>query len=379
MAVQFSSLYAILPSLQSVGEAIPGFTGIVLGTGYIALVILNLKWVRNTPKSTTDEALARSVIVSCLGLVFTLMAQVPAIIIFGRALQGIGFAWHLISSRDFFYWRAQDLEGITERAGRIEQYNLLGTISGPLIGVYISQNIVLLSIVIIAPLVVFQLGKERSANSTRRQPMSFVAQGTLDFSNTLVPALLLGAALNVTVGFFEAIWSETLSLVGVNQEMIGVSFLLIGLALIIVLPKATEFLAKQKRPRFWASVALSIAPFFLFLYGVVGQPILLIVLAVIHSGIDAVSLVGVSASTVDARDHGTLIRSQGYYGATTAIAAGLAAWLASITLMDFGRVWTWVVAALLVTVLVAISGLLANKIDPTRGIQKNAGKRNTLA
>lgn len=359
VATQFGSLYAILPTLRDKIGASAELAGLILGAGYVGLVALNLGWSFHAAKYSNISSFWIALFLTSFGLLLTYSMRTPFLPILGRCLQGIGFAIHLIAVREYLYSQCKTIEEIIITAGQIERYNLLGIVIGPLIGVYLYQWNLLLYAIILFPFTVLiwhQFNKD-----TLPVPMSSFTPRRTDFPSKLASALVLAAALNVTVGYFESVWSTTLSQGGAGVYFIGISFLLVGLALILGLPITGKILTLYPKPLSWAKLAISFAPIFLLLYGYVESHIILTGIAILHSFIDSFSIVGISSATVTANSRVELRRSQGLYGAVTAFAAGSSALIASMLWAIYGRTVAWSAAALLVVLLSILSQVTQRK------------------
>jgi predicted MFS family arabinose efflux permease len=167
---------------------------------------------------------------------------------------------------------------------------------------------------------------------------------------TVHAALLLGAALQVMFGAFEALWSRFFKDLGASATFIGISLALFPIPLILLSPLGGR-LADRHGARQAAVVANLASVPFVIAFGFASTPWLVASLALVNGVTQAVSMPGGQAAMAKASPLELLAVGQGLFGAVGAIAAAIAAVSAAAAYAAFGPRTTFTATSLVVVAL----------------------------
>lgn len=140
----------------------------------------------------------------------------------------------------------------------------------------------------------------------------------------LVAVLLLGAALQLPNGLYDALWSRMLTDRGASALLIGLSLSFFGVPFVVLAPLGGK-LAERRGPLLAAGFGLLAADCFMAAYGFVPWPILIVALGVGEACVQSVAIPGGFAAVGRVFSDERIAAGQGLFGGVGTIAAGSAA------------------------------------------------------
>ena len=140
----------------------------------------------------------------------------------------------------------------------------------------------------------------------------------------LVAVLLLGAALQLPNGLYDALWSRMLTDRGASALLIGLSLSFFGVPFVVLAPLGGK-LAERRGPLLAGGFGLLAADCFMAAYGFVPWPILIVALGVGEACVQSVAIPGGFASVGRVFSDERIAAGQGLFGGVGTIAAGSAA------------------------------------------------------
>jgi MFS family permease len=179
-------------------------------------------------------------------------------------------------------------------------------------------------------------------------------------------ALLMGCAVWVMIGSFDALWSVALDDLDTADWIATLGITLFALPL-IVLGAVGGRLAQRVGPFRVGAVGLLFGSVFMIIYGIVPSGVAMFVVSMVHSVNDGltVSSTGVAAGMVvpPERQAG----AQGLLGGAQTLLAGLTALVAGTVYETLGRTTAYLVAAALMLAFVGSGWLIAGPARRLRG------------
>lgn len=178
----------------------------------------------------------------------------------------------------------------------------------------------------------------------------------------LVAVLLLGAALQLPNGLYDALWSRMLTDRGASALLIGLSLSFFGVPFVVLAPLGGK-LAERRGPLLAGGLGLLGADCFLAAYGFVPWPILIVVLGVGEACVQSVAIPGGFASVGRVFSDDRIAAGQGLFGGLGTVAAGSAAVIGAPVYAAFGGAAAFGGGAA-VSALLVVAALLVGRNSP---------------
>ncbi|HET6963197.1 MAG TPA: MFS transporter, partial [Acidimicrobiales bacterium] len=130
-------------------------------------------------------------------------------------------------------------------------------------------------------------------------------------------------ASQLPTGLYDALWSRLMTDRGAGTGLIGLSLALFGLPFMLLAPFGGR-LAARRSPLPWAAAGLAVSSVFLASYGLVGSPVLILVLGLFEACAQAVVVPGGYAAVAAVFPDRWAATGQGWFSGAGTAAAGLA-------------------------------------------------------
>jgi MFS family permease len=186
-------------------------------------------------------------------------------------------------------------------------------------------------------------------------------------------AILLGAALYLPAGMYEAIWARYLQDMGASALFVGVSLSMYGVPFALTASMAGRQI-DRRGPWPLTRLALVLIVPLTIVYGQLRSPWLLLSLAMIEAVGNGAGLPASQAAMVAATDDGERAAGQGLVAAAGQIGAGVAAVAAAPLYAGPGPGASFAVIALAVAVLGGAGLLLVDPALTPRGRARRSGR-----
>jgi MFS transporter, DHA1 family, multidrug resistance protein len=370
MAVVFASFGAVFVLIADLQDEI-GFPD--WGLGLVVAASFGVSFVSQislSPLADRGRALLllrSGLVVTALGMVGVAAAGELWQLVLARAVVGLGGGTFLPAARRLVVMGAAGREA--ERLGRLESAALAGFIGGPplaaviaSIGGLASPFLVLAGVLVAMVPMVAGVVEPGRVDTPRPAGMT----STLLRTPGVRGGLAIGAGVYLTIGVFDTLWARFLSDLGASTGFVAVSLLLFGLPMVVGTPMGGR-LADRRGPRRTGFAALVCGLPLIVAYGQTTSLALLMVVAVLHSVVDSVTLPSGIGTVTRAAPAGLVAAGQGLYGATSAVAAGLSGALAAPLYGATTPAWTWTLTAVGVAALVAGGWWTSRNADAATG------------
>jgi len=197
-----------------------------------------------------------------------------------------------------------------------------------------------------------------------------VAEGTVDDapvarfafdllrSHAMVSALMMGSALFLMIGTFDALWAIVLDDLGASELIANVGITIFALPLIFLGAYGGR-LAQRVGPFRLGPFGLLLGATFMFLYGVMPTAVAMLAVAIVHAICDGLT---VSSNAVAVGMVAPIDRqagAQGMLGGAQTLTAGVTAVLAGLLYSWGGRMLAYTVCTVLMVALAVGAWLLA--------------------
>ncbi len=332
--------------------------GVVIGVGFLAGFLSQLMIAPFADRGHARLIVLGGVIVSVVGLVMMASSTTLTPILIGRFVSGVGVGAAAPAVRRIVI--LADPEHLGSNLGRLLAADVFGFALGPAIsallvgpfGIAAPFYVVGACSLLVLPFVA----------RVRVQESVDMAQPRLALDllriRPFAGAVVMGAAVFMMIGTFDALWALVHEDLGTNEWIANLGITLFALPLVVLGPLGGR-LAQTKGPFRVAAVGLLLGAMFMFLYGVMPSGGLIFAVAMIHSVSDGftVSSTGVAVGmTVPAERQAG---AQGVLGAAQAMAAGTMAVVAGAVYESSGRALAYAVCAMAMVAMVGVGVWLA--------------------
>ncbi len=346
-------VFALLASLQDDLGFASSSLGIVAGAAFFSSVASQLWLAPLADRGRARVLMVAAVVVAAISSLWVAAATTVAELVAARLIAGIGIGAFQPAARAVV--SSADPTRAGERLGHLAAVETAGFVAGPVIGAAahrlwgLDAPFILLGILLIAvapPLARMPLPDIRVVQRERRWAVATSIVARRDAR----AAILLGAALFLPVGMYEAIWARFLEDLGASTLFVGATLSMYGVPFAITAAMAGRYIDRYG-PWRAITIALAVIVPMTMIYGQLRSPWLLMGLAMIEAVGNGAGIPASQAAMAKATGEGERAAGQGLVAAAGQIGAGLAALLSAPLYAGPGPGATFAAVALIVAAL----------------------------
>jgi MFS family permease len=370
LAMGYGALFSMLDDIRDtygIGEAA---LGAVIGMGFFAGFIAQVLIAPLADRGHARALVLGGICVNVVGLVLLSASRSFLPLLSGRFVMGVGVGMAVPAVRRIVI--LADPDRIGHNLGRLLAAEVGGFAAGPAVaallvghfGIPVPFLVIAGANVVALPFVVRSSGRIAAADDTPEatQRLAF----DLLRIRPYLGALLMGGAVWVMIGSFDALWSVALDDLHTADWIANLGITLFAVPLVIF-GAAGGRLSQRAGPFRVGAIGLVLGALFMLLYGLVPSGVAMFSVAMVHSVSDGltVSSTGVAAGMVvpPERQAG----AQGLLGGIETLLAGVTAALAGTVYEHGGRSAAYATAAALMLVLVGTGFAIAGPARRLRG------------
>jgi MFS family permease len=332
--------------------------GVVIGIGFIAAFLSQLVIAPLADRGHARAVVLFGVAINVVGLLLMGFSTTLVPILIGRFISGVGIGAAIPAARRIVI--LADPNHLGQNLGRLLAAEVFGFAMGPAIsaalvgpfGIPAPFLVVAVATVVMLPFVARVAVTENGPTAHRRLAIDLLR------IRPFAGAVVLGAAVFVMIGSFDALWALVHDDLGTTKWVANLGITLFALPLIILGPIGGRW-AQVYGPFRVAALGLVAGAIFMTLYGLMPTGGLIFAVAMMHAVSDGFTVsstgVAVGMTVPDDRQAG----AQGVLGGAQALAAGVMAVVTGALYDEFGRTVAYAVCAAVMLTLVAIGTWLA--------------------
>ena len=332
--------------------------GIVIGIGFIAAFLAQLVIAPLADRGHARKVVLFGVAINVVGLLLMGFSTTLVPILIGRFISGVGIGAAIPAARRIVI--LADPNHLGQNLGRLLAAEVFGFAMGPAIsaalvgpfGISAPFVVVAAATVVILPFVARVTVTENGPTAHRRLAIDLLR------IRPFAGAVVLGAAVFVMIGSFDALWALVHDDLGTTTWVANLGITLFALPLIVLGPIGGRW-AQVYGPFRIAAIGLVGGAIFMMLYGLMPTGGLIFTVAMVHAVSDGLTVsstgVAVGMTGPDDRQAG----AQGVLGGAQALAAGVMAVVTGALYDVFGRTVAYAVCASVMLTLVAIGTWVA--------------------
>jgi len=339
--------------------------GVVIGIGFVAGFLSQLLVAPYADRGHARKVVVFGVAVNVAGLLLMALGTTLTPILIGRFVSGIGIGAAGPAIRRIVI--LSDPDHLGQNLGRLLAADVFGFAMGPAVsavlvgpfGIPAPFIAVALGTAVLLPFVARVRVAESAVPPKRRLALDLLR------IRPFAGAVVLGAAVFVMIGAFDALWALVHEDLGTNETVANLGITLFALPLVLLGPFGGR-LSQTFGPFRLAALGLSAGAVFMSLYGVLPTGGLIFAVAMVHAVSDGltISSTGVAVGMTVPADRQA--GAQGVLGAAQAISAGMMAVLTASLYDEFGRTVAYLVCGGVMLTLVGSGVWLARSAWSTR-------------
>ncbi len=360
-------VFALLARLQEEVGFGNAALGPIAGAAFFSSVAAQLGLAPLADRGRARSLLLSAVVAAALGSFWIAFAGSVWELVAARLLAGLGIGTFQPAARAVV--AAIDPSRAGARLGRLTAVETTGFVAGPVIGAAAQQLwgldapfilLGVLTVAVIPGLIRMPLPVLAGGATERRWVVTRQVLGRREAA----AAVLLGGALFLPAGMYEAIWARFMADLGASTLFVGISLTMYGIPFAITAAVAGGYIDRVG-PRRAMRVALIVIVPLTIIYGQLRSPWILITLAMIEAVGNGLGLPASQTAMAAVTGPGERATGQGLVAAAGQIGAGVAALLAAPLYAGPGPGATFATVALLVAVL-GVIGLRLSGERPVR-------------
>jgi MFS family permease len=296
------------------------------------------------------------------GLVIMAFGEVLIVLLAGRLISGLGIGMTVPAVRRIVV--VADPDNVGNNMGTLLAADVAGFATGPVISALLVPEfgipapfLTIAGLTILCFPIALRVRIDESAIDTgRRSQLAF----DLLRIRGIVAGVMMGAALYLMIGTFDALWAIVLDDLDATEFVANVGITIFALPLVFLGPFGGR-LAQRVGPFRLGPLGLVLGAVFMFLYGVMPTAYAMLAVGVVHALFDGVtaSSTGVAVAMTAPRERQAA--AQGLVGAAETLSGGATAVLAGVLYDVGGRTLAYTTCSVIMIALAVGAYLLAGE------------------
>ena len=371
LAAGYGVLFTVVGDFRDEYGISETLIGVIIGAGFLSAFVAQILIAPLADRGHARRLIIVGVLANVAGLLLMAFGESVAPILIGRLVSGIGIGAALPAIRRIVI--LADPTNLGQNLGRLLSADVFGFALGPAISAVLVGPLGLAAPFIVVAVATAACVPFALAVGVTETPDAGGQRLALDLlkSRVIAGAVVLGAAVFLMIGAFDALWDIVHEDLNTPTLMANLGITLFALPLVILGPTGGR-LAQRIGPFRVAGVGLLVAAVFMFSYGQVPNGNWIFAVAMVHAVTDgltvAASGVAVAMAVPEERQAG----AQGVIGAAQALSAGITAIIIGSIYEGSGRGLAFAAASLGMVVLVVVGLVLAMPF--IRGDRPDAGE-----
>lgn len=332
--------------------------GVVIGIGFVAAFLSQVFIAPLADRGHARKVVLFGVTINVIGLLLMGLSTTLTPILIGRFISGVGIGAAVPAARRIVI--LADPNHLGQNLGRLLAADVFGFALGPAVsavlvgpfGIPAPFIVVAVATLVLVPFVARVEVSESEPSQHRRLALDLLK------IRPFAGAVVLGAAVFVMIGSFDALWALVHSDLGTTKWLANLGITLFALPLIVFGPIGGRW-AQVYGPFKIGVLGLLGGATFMTLYGLMPTGGLIFAVAMVHAVSDGITVsssgVAVGMTVPEDRQAG----AQGVLGAAQAVSAGVMAVVTAALYDQFGRTVAYAVCGAVMLVLVALAAWLA--------------------
>jgi MFS family permease len=332
--------------------------GFIVGIGFIVSFVGQVTLAPLADRGHAKRLIAVGVSLQVAGLLFMGFGTAMWPIAIGRAVMGLGIGMALPAVRRVVI--LADPDGLGKNMGTLLSADVAGFALGPVVsaileplfGIAAPFVFIAAASLIAVPFVLREDVKEEVSPPTQRLAFDLLK------NRGIAGAILMGLAVFVMIGTFDALWAVVLDDMKAPEWIANVGITLFAIPL-LVLGRAGGSLTQRLGPFRVSTVGLTIGALMMMGYGVWPSGIVMLAFGILHGVNDGLTITGTGVAVGMLAPPERQAAAQGLFGGVQVLFGGLVAMGAGSLYEHTNRATVYTACGVLMLVLVGFGALLA--------------------
>lgn len=353
LSLGYGSILTLLGEIRDRFGLTNGQVGVIAGAGFLAGFVSQTGLARYADRGHAARIVRVGITLAVVGVLLCVVAESFLLWVLARLCLGLGTGMVGPATRRVVI--AKDPDRVGANLGVQGAFDVAGFVVGPVLAGVLAETIafrapfVLLTFVNLGLFVwVNRLDLEVGEVSVGKRSVR-----TLLRLPAMQAALFASIAFYITIGMFEAVWSPMLKDLGARPWLIGVSFSLFTIPMVVLAPIGGR-LAQQRGAMNVVVFSILAASVCTLLYGVLPLWAILI-LSLVHACADSFTMPGNQIAVAMSSPPDQLATGQGLLGSVGLLVAGLMGVLGGSIYGELGRAWLFSMTAAGMGVFLALA------------------------
>jgi MFS family permease len=340
VTIGFGAIFALLPDYQRELHFQPWGLGVAVAASFLAGFASQVALSRYADRGYGRAMLIGGVLVSIAGLLWLALAHHLVELVGARVVLGLGEGAFVPAARRVVIERNPDLVGAA--LGRLSSFTVGGFLLGPPVGAVLADAFglrapffLLAALLACAVPTVVRMRVPAVTGESPRKALRILLN-----RRGIRAGLLLGATLYVPIGVYDSLWARFLEDRGATRLFVALSLTIFAAPIALLAPLGGRLADRFGPLRVGATCAVCTVPF-VVAYGFVKTPMLLALIAFVHSVFDSGSTPAGQSAVATASPPELVAAGQGLYEATGLVIAAASAAVAAPLYGQWGAAALW--------------------------------------
>jgi len=357
--MSYGVMFTVLDDFRDKFNIAESKLGIIVGIGFLTGFLSQIFFAPLADKGHSKKLVMTGIAIEMVGTLFMAFGHAFLPLLIGRLLTGFGVGISEPALRRILI--LSDPERMGRNLGLIVSAGVAGFTAGPIVSALTADTLgisapFLLVVALLLPVAFGLFRLQFQEANIEDAPTQRLAFDMLRI-RPLAGAIVIGLALFAMIGTFDSIWSVMMDDMNAPTWVANLGISMFAFPMMFLAPIGGRM--TQKVGPFKASITgLTIASFFLVLYGTLWSPYPMLLVGITHGIVDGLTITGGSAAIALVAPRERLASAQGLYGGLQTLTGGIAAVIAGTTYGIIGRA-TFVWCAVIMILFIAVGTWLA--------------------
>lgn len=362
MASGYGVMFTVLDDFRDEYGIEAHWLGTIVGIGFLSSFVAQVFLAPLADRGHARRMVLVGLVLNVVGLLAMAFGEELSVLLGGRLVSGIGIGMAFPAIRRIVI--VADPANLGNNVGLLLAADVAGFAAGPAVSAILVPSFGLaapfLTIAVLTvaciPIVLRISIVEPPGTELPRARLAF----DLLHSRPIVAGLMMGAAVFLMIGTFDALWAIVLDDLDASELVANLGITIFALPLIFLGAYGGR-LSQRVGPFRLGPLGLTVGAGFMFLYGVMPTGLAMLLIGTIHAVFDGLTVSSAGIAVGVAAPPGRQASAQGMLGAAETLTGGLTAVLAGVLYSAGGRELAYTTCAIVMVGLAVGAYLLAGE------------------
>lgn len=360
MASGYGVVFTVLDDFRNEYGIAAYWLGSIVGIGFLSSFLAQIFLAPVADRGHARRLVVLGAALNVVGLLAMAVGETLPLLLVGRFVSGIGIGMAFPAIRRIVI--NADPRNIGNNVGTLLAADVAGFAAGPALSAILVPEFgipapfltIAVLTVLCAPLVLTAQVDETPAADLPESRLAF----DLLRQRSIVAGLMMGSALFLMIGTFDALWVIVLDDLSASEFVANAGITIFALPLIVLGPYGGR-LAQRVGPFRLGPLGLVVGAAFMTAYGYLPTPLIMLAVGTVHAVFDGLTVSSTGVAVGMAAPSERQAAAQGLAGAAQTLTAGVTAMVAGVLYSAGGRSLAYTVCGVVMVGLAAGSYVVA--------------------